>query len=130
MAIFNATTNVLLIINEKHKTFNLRCEKDPHGKDSLVGWALSAKRQVKKGYDMAGRHTANTYLAKYYLDCEQHILMENITLSKSEKKNTLKMLREIYKGLGYRDFACAEVREMMESGRIDTPLAKIKLKKS
>jgi len=113
--------NVLLITNEyaNHKTFNVRCEKDPHGKDSLVGWALSALRQVKKGYFMGQRHTANTYLAKYYKDCEQYILMENIKFSsKSEKKETLKKIRELYKGLGYKDFACAEVRDMMEKGTI------------
>jgi len=114
-------TNLLLVTNEKAipKTFNLRCEKDPLGKDSLIGWALSAQRQVRKGYSMAGRQTANTYLAKYYNDCEQTTLMANITFSsKEDKKEMLKTLRELYRSKGYKDFANAEVRDMMEKGTI------------
>ena len=119
--------SLLLIVNEKHKTSNFRFEKDPHGKDSLVGWALSAKRQVKKGYNMAGRHTANTYLAKYHKDCVQYILMEDVVLSKQDKKATLKTLRDLYKSKGYRDFANTEVRDMMATG---SPLAFFSIKKS
>ena len=108
------TTNVLLVLNEQHKTFNIRTELDPKFKDSLLVWRASAVKQVKKYKTMGKRDTANRYLAKHGDKCEQSILMKNIAFE--DRDVVKKAFRKLYKQNGYIDFANAECKKKLESG--------------
>ena len=110
----NKKTNLLLVVNEQHKTFNIRTELYPDLSDSLTAWRLSAKKQMKKGYDMGPRQTANQYLAKHGDKCEQSILMRDVVFE--DRQVVKKAFRKLYRDAGYIDFGNTECKNKLASG--------------
>ena len=107
-------TNLLLVVNEQHKTFNIRTQRDPDFRDSLIFWRASATKQMKKGYDMGPRQTANQYLAKHGDKCVQSILMRDVVFE--DRQVVKKAFRKLYRDNGYIDFANTECKMKLESG--------------
>ena len=110
----NKKTNLLLVVNEQHKTFNIRTELDPDFKDSLLYWRASAVKQVKKYKSIGIRQTANTYIAKHGDKCEQSILMRNIAFK--DRDVIKKAFRKLYRDAGYIDFGNTECKNKLASG--------------
>ena len=114
----NDKAYILALLDHKNRYYNIRCEHDPKGKDSLGFYLAHSKRAItaekKGGSVLPHLYNVNKYLVDNIDTIEQVILgvvdcditiKENRSISKKQTKQWRMELGKHYKNLGYKNMA-------------------------
>ena len=112
----NDKAYILALLDHKNRYYNIRCEHDPKGKDSLGFFLAHSKRAItaeKKGGSVLKHHfNVNKYLVDNIDTIEQIVLAtvdcditsgDNRSNSKKQTKQWRMELGKHYKNLGYKN---------------------------